>query len=93
MTSVVSRIGIASTSSGSSTVATVVPAAVQLAASPSAASTKPSSWLPESPMKTRRLSPEPQVVREEAEAGEAEREREDEDEVVVGAPSAASIAK
>ena len=31
---------------------TVVPAAFQLAESPSAASAKPSSWLPESPMKT-----------------------------------------
>ena len=38
VTSVVSRIGIASTSSGRRIVATVVPAVVQLAASPSAAS-------------------------------------------------------
>ena len=57
VTSVVSRIGIASTSSGSSIVATVVPAVVQLAASPSTASTKPSTWLPESPMKTAALPP------------------------------------
>ena len=49
MTSVVSRIGIASTRSGSSTVAVVVPATVQLEASPSAARVKPSSWLPEGP--------------------------------------------
>ncbi len=32
--------------------ATVVPATFQLAVSPSAASAKPSTWLPESPMKT-----------------------------------------
>jgi len=57
VTSVVSRIGIASTSSGRRTVATVVPAVVQLAASPRAASRKPSTWLPESPMKTRALPP------------------------------------
>ena len=78
MTSVVSRIGIARTISGSITVATVVPAAVQLAASPRLASAKPSSWLPASPMKTAALLAEPEVERQEADAGEAEREREDE---------------
>ena len=36
---------------GRKRVATVVPAAFQLAESPSAASAKPRSWLPESPMK------------------------------------------
>ena len=63
VTSVVSRIGIASTSSGSSIVATVVPATVQLAARPSAASAKPSTWLPASPMKTARRLARPQVER------------------------------
>ena len=52
VTSVVSRIGIASTRSGSRIVATVVPATVQLAASASDARPNPISWLPESPMKT-----------------------------------------
>ena len=52
MTSVVSRIGTARTSTGSSSVATVVPATFQLAVRPSAASAKPRTWLPESPMKT-----------------------------------------
>ena len=52
MTSVVSRIGTASTRIGSSSVATVEPATVQLAVSPSEASAKPSTWLPLSPMKT-----------------------------------------
>ena len=57
VTSAVSMIGIASTSSGSITVATVVPAAVQLAARPMLASVNPSSWLPASPMKTLALRP------------------------------------
>ena len=48
----VSRIGIASTSSGRTSVATVVSATFQLVASPSAPSVKPSTWLPESPMNT-----------------------------------------
>ena len=52
VTSVVSRIGTASTSSGRSSVATVEPATFQLDASPSAPSAKPSTWLPLSPMKT-----------------------------------------
>ena len=57
VTRVVSMIGIASTSSGSITVATVVPAAVQLAARPMLASVKPRSWLPASPMNTLALRP------------------------------------
>src|ERR671938_557248 len=52
VTSVVSRIGTARTRIGRKSVATVVPAAFQLADRPSAASAKPRSWLPESPMKT-----------------------------------------
>ncbi len=52
MTSAVSRIGTARISTGSASVATVVPATFQLAARPSEASAKPSTWLPESPMKT-----------------------------------------
>ena len=52
MTSVVSRIGTARMSSGSSSVTTVVPATRSVAARPHAASAKPSTWLPESPMKT-----------------------------------------
>ena len=52
VTSVVSRIGTARTRIGSSSVATVEPATVQLAASPSEARAKPSTWLPLSPMKT-----------------------------------------
>ena len=93
MTSVVSRIGIASTSSGSSIVATVVPAVVQLAASPSAASTKPSTWLPGVAHEDGGAAPGAQVERQEAEAGEAEREREHEHEVVLVHASAASTAK
>ena len=92
VTSVVSRIGIASTISGSITVATVVPAAVQLAASPMQASPNPSSWLPASPMNTAASAPAAEVVRQEAEAGESEREGEDDDEVVV-VHRCASIAK
>ena len=52
VTSVVSRIGIASTRSGRRIVATVVPATVQLAARASEASANPITRLPESPMKT-----------------------------------------
>ena len=52
VTSVVSRMGMARTIKGRRTVATVVPAAVQLAASPMQASPNPSSWLPPSPMNT-----------------------------------------
>ena len=52
VTSVVSRIGTARTSSGSSSVATVEPATVQLEARPREATANPSSWLPLSPMKT-----------------------------------------
>ena len=52
VTSVVSRIGTASTMIGSESVATVEPATVQLDASPSAASANPSTWLPLSPMNT-----------------------------------------
>ena len=52
VTSVVSRIGIASTSSGSRTLVSVAPAVVQLEASASDASPKPITWLPESPMNT-----------------------------------------
>ena len=44
--------GTASTSSGSSIVASVVPATFQLDESAKEASAKPSTWLPESPMKT-----------------------------------------
>ncbi len=57
VTSVVSRIGIASTSSGSTRLVSVAPAVVQLDASASEARPKPSTWLPESPMKTRALRP------------------------------------
>ena len=53
VTSVVSRIGIARISTGSATVAIVVPASLYEAISPSEASTNPISWLPESPMNTR----------------------------------------
>src|SRR2546423_755930 len=44
--------GTARTRIGSSNVATVVPATFQLALNPSAASAKPSTWLPESPLNT-----------------------------------------
>ena len=44
-------------SSGSSTVATVVPATVQLEARANDASANPSTWLPESPMKTAAARP------------------------------------
>ena len=57
VTSVVSRIGIASTSSGSTMLVSVAPAVVQLEASASEARPKPITWLPESPMKTRALRP------------------------------------
>ena len=82
MTSVVSRIGTASTRIGSSSVATVEPATVQLAARPSEASAKPSTWLPLSPMNTAAGPAEAEVVRQEAEAGEADAEREEGDEAV-----------
>ena len=63
---------------GSRSVATVVPATFQLAARPSAASAKPSTCEPESPMKTSALPPRAQVERQEpgarARAGERERE-------------------
>ena len=52
VTSVVSRMGIASTSSGSRTLVSVAPAVVQLDASASPASPNPITWLPESPMNT-----------------------------------------
>ena len=52
VTSVVSRIGMASTRSGSSMPVSVAPAAVQLDASAEDASPNPITWLPESPMKT-----------------------------------------
>ena len=52
MTSAVSRIGTARMMIGSSSVATVVPASFQLADRLSAASAKPITWLPESPMNT-----------------------------------------
>ena len=83
MTSVVSRMGIASTRRGSSIVATVVPAVVQLAARPSAARRKPSSWLPASPMKTWAPPPGRRLNGRNPSAREREREREDEHEVVV----------
>ena len=57
VTRVVSRIGIASTSSGSTMLVSVAPAVVQLEASASEARPKPITWLPESPMKTRALRP------------------------------------
>ena len=57
MTSVVSRIGTARTRSGSRIVVTVVPATFQLEESASEASAKPSTWLPESPMKTEAARP------------------------------------
>ena len=79
MTSVVSRIGTARISTGSATVAIVVPASLYDAISPSDASTNPISWLPESPMKTRAGPLRPEVVRDEAEQGERERRRDDED--------------
>ncbi len=79
MTSVVSRIGTASTRIGSKSVATVVPATFQLAERPSAASVKPSTCEPESPMKTSALLPRPEVEGQEAGTGErpCERDRED----------------
>ena len=52
VTSAVSRIGIASTSSGMMSVAIVDSATFQLVARPSEASVSPITWLPESPMKT-----------------------------------------
>ena len=78
VTSAVSRIGTARTRIGSISVATVVSATFQLVASPSAPSVKPSTWLPESPMKTSAGLPRAEVEEQEAEAGEAEAEREDE---------------
>ena len=83
VTSVVSRIGIASTSSGRRIVATVVPATVQLAASASDASPNPISWLPESPMKTTAPRRGRRLYGQEAETREAEREREGEDDLVL----------
>ena len=82
MTSVVSRIGTARISSGRSSVATVVPATFQLDARPSAASAKPSTWLPESPMKIAAGCPGRRLNGRKAEAREAEREREHEHEIV-----------
>ena len=81
VTSVVSRIGIASTSSGSRTLVSVAPAVVQLDASASAASPKPITWLPESPMKTAARFRGPQVEGQEADTRAAERERDDEAEL------------
>ena len=81
VTSVVSRIGIASTSSGSTMLVSVAPAVVQLDASASEARPKPITWLPESPMKTPGAAAGPQVEGKEAEAGAAERERDDEREL------------
>ena len=52
VTSAVSRIGTARTRIGNISVATVVSATFQLVASPRAPSVNPSTWLPESPMKT-----------------------------------------
>ena len=83
VTSVVSRIGIASTSSGSRIVATVAPVVVQLDARASAASRNPSSWLPASPMKTRAPPAGRRLNGRKPSAGEGEREREDEHEVVL----------
>ena len=57
VTSVVSSTGTASTRIGRRSVATVDPATFQLAARPSAASAKPSTCAPESPMKTSALPP------------------------------------
>ena len=76
MTSAVSRIGTASTSTGRISVATVVPATRQLAVSPSAASAKPSVWLPESPMKTSARPRGRRLNGQEAEAGGRAGERE-----------------
>ena len=84
VTSVVSRIGTASTSSGRRSVATVEPATVQLDASPSEPSAKPSTWLPLSPMNTAAGPAQAKVVRQEAEASEADGEREERDHVVSG---------
>ena len=82
VTSVVSRIGIARISSGSSTVATVVPATVQLDASANDASAKPSTWLPESPMNTWAARPGRRLNGRKPDAREPERDREREHGVV-----------
>ena len=73
VTSVVSSIGTASTSSGRTSVASVVPATLYVAASPSEPSAKPITWLPESPMKTAAGLAAAQVEREEGGARERER--------------------
>ena len=86
VTSAVSRIGIASTSSGMMSVAIVDSATFQLVARPSEASVNPITWLPESPMKTAAGLPGTEVEREEAGHGERERERDHQQEVVVVDP-------
>ena len=78
VTSAVSRIGIASTRIGSSSVATVVSATFQLVASPSAPSVKPSTWLPESPMKTSAGLPGRKLKSRKPRQARPRREREDE---------------
>ena len=73
----------ARTIKGRRTVATVVPAAVQLAASPDAGQPESEQLAASVAHEDGRLSAATEVVRQEAEAGESERERQDDDEVVV----------
>ena len=73
----------ASTSSGRSTVAKVVPATVQLEASAREASPKPRAWTARVPHEHRRLASGPEVEGQERDAREAERKRQDEDGVVL----------
>ena len=82
VTSAVSAIGTARTSSGRSTVASDGAAAFQLEASAIAASEKPITWLPESPRKTAAGLLPPDVEGEEAGTREGNGEGKHEDEVV-----------
>ena len=83
VTSVVSRIGTASTSSGSSIVATVVPAVVQLAARPERGEHEAEHLAARVAHEHGRALARSQIEGQEAEAREAERECEHEDDVVL----------
>ena len=82
VTSVVSRMGIASTRSGSSMVATVVPAARPARREAERGEEEPEQLAPRVPHEHLRTA-RTEVERKEAEAGEREGEREHEDEVVL----------
>ena len=73
-------------------VASVVPATFQLDASASEASAKPSTWLPESPMKTDAERPGRRLKGRKRDEREPEREREHEHHLGSGARVTASRA-